>query len=152
MLPVAIRAATSPTTMASTTASTASSVMRGRRDTSGATSMMPRPQDEQRDQERPDGPEPVRERLEEAQERTLERPGGLRRDDARQRERKRAQSDDVSRTSHANLTGWRSVEPAAHWERALHETLLYRDFPAAASLAAGEAPVTPASDVGQDDV
>ena len=39
--PVAIRAATSPTTMASTTASTASSVMRGRRDTSGATSMIP---------------------------------------------------------------------------------------------------------------
>ena len=99
-----------------------------------------RPQCEQCDQERPDGPEPIRERLEEGEQRALERPGGLRRDDAREREQTRSDRDDVRRPSHANLAGWRSIEPAAHWERAFHRRLFYRDFPAASSLDAGEAP------------
>ena len=71
------------------------------------------PEDEEAGQEAPDRREPVREGLEEGQQRPLERPRGLGRDEARQRDQTGCQDNDIRRPSHADLAGGRSVEPRA---------------------------------------
>ena len=71
------------------------------------------PEDEEAGQEAPDRREPVREGLEQGQQRLLERPRGLGRDEARQCDQTGGQDNDVRRPSHAKLAGRRRVQRPA---------------------------------------
>ena len=111
--PPAARAARRPIRIASAIARTASNVILVRRVRSGATSISGGPEDEEAGQEAPDRREPVREGLEQGQQRPLERPRGLGRDEARQCDQTGGQDNDVRRPSHANLAGRRRVQRPA---------------------------------------
>ena len=71
------------------------------------------PDGEQTDQARPDRVEPRGERLQEAQERALERSGRLCGDDTGQRQERGDESGDVGGPSHAGLIARSRIEPAA---------------------------------------
>ena len=75
------------------------------------------PQGEQPDQESPDGIEPARQRLEEHQDRALERPRRLREDHADEREQRRAEQDDVGGAPDAVLVGRCRVELTRRLQR-----------------------------------
>jgi hypothetical protein len=107
-----MRAASRPSSPATTTASRASSTTRGRPDTSGTISNTATQASKQADQALPDGPEPRRECLHEAQERALERSRRLRGDDTGKCQERGNQAGDVGRTPDARLIAGCCVEAA----------------------------------------